>query len=135
VGEPRSWGEPHQWLEKAERFLGTGRLALRHRDYESAVSRAYYAVLGALNAVVPQLADVDSHRGSLQQAARWNRRYTGLRAAGVLRGRRDLHGSLERLWEWRNLADYELAKTSRERALEALGFAERVVMAAKEWQQ
>lgn len=49
------------WLEKSDRFLRTGRQALTGGDYETAVSRAYYAVFHAVHALLGERQVIGSH--------------------------------------------------------------------------
>ncbi|MSQ15029.1 MAG: HEPN domain-containing protein [Dehalococcoidia bacterium] len=123
-------------IEKAERFLSTARLLLRERDYESCVSRAYYALFHAACALVLdeqfELRRV-SHVEIIRQVIRWNNARTRLRSVGSL-GSRDtnLNQSLTVLLRWRNEADYELGTANAERAQDCVRFAEQMLQAIKE---
>ncbi len=119
-------------LEKAERFLRTAQQALRDGDYESCVSRAYYAVFHAVHALLDLDEPIRSHVELIRRCVEWNRRYTRLNTVGYLRGRTDLRSSLLALHRLRRDADYELGATSRQSAQDALEFAGRVLAVVKE---
>lgn len=119
-------------LEKAERFLRTAQRALRDGDYESAVSRAYYAVFHSIHALLNEPETRENHPEVIRRCVQSNRTYTQLNTAGNLEGREDLNGSLRGLHRWRNEADYQLGMTNRHRAQIALEWARHIVGVIKE---
>jgi uncharacterized protein (UPF0332 family) len=115
-------------LAKAQRYLGSSELLLRDGDVDSAVSRAYYAVLHAAKAMLmihghPEVEDWKTHPQVLNTCARENRRYTWFQDVRPLTGERDLQRSLFVLHALRDDADYEVDKITPAGAREALRFA------------
>jgi uncharacterized protein (UPF0332 family) len=54
------------FIEKAERFLRTAKHALNTRDYDSSVSRSYYAMFFMAEAVLlTKGLTVSSHKGAI----------------------------------------------------------------------
>ena len=119
-------------LEKAERFLRTARQALRDGDYESCVSRGYYAVFHAIHALLDREESIRSHVELIRRSVEWNRTYTQLERVGNLEGNDRLESSLRKLHRWRNDADYAVGLTTRDRAQRALSFSEQFQTAVKE---
>lgn len=63
--------EIKEFVEKAERFLTTAEHALRIGDYDTSVSRSYYAMYYLVQAVLlSQGLTVSSHKGALTLFAR-----------------------------------------------------------------
>lgn len=123
-------------MVKAERFIETARLALRGADYESCVSRAYYALFHSMCALVldeqDELKQI-SHEELIRQVIRWNNVRTRLREVGNLDSRHSsLNRSLTGLLRWRNEADYELETATIERARSSVQFVEQLLRVTKE---
>lgn len=119
-------------LEKADRYVETARNCLRESDFESSVSRAYYAVYHAIHALLDPKKPIGSHVELIRECVKWNRTYTRLERVGNLTGNDRLESSLRRLHRWRNDADYAVGFTTRDRAQRALSFSERFLTAVKE---
>ena len=101
---------------------------MREGDHESALSRAYYAVLHAGIALLvayglPEVTGWKTHAAILNTCAREDRRYTWFHGIRLLTGTRDLNRSLTILHAQREDADYELGKIGLIAAQEALRFA------------
>jgi uncharacterized protein (UPF0332 family) len=110
---------------------------MRNGDHESALSRAYYAVLHAAIAVLvaygrPEVEGWKTHAQILNTCAREDRRYTWFRGIRLLRGTRDLNRSLTILHAQREDADYELGKIGLIAAQEALRFAREFIGCVEE---
>ncbi|MFQ6014236.1 MAG: HEPN domain-containing protein [Anaerolineae bacterium] len=52
MSNPGTQQRIRQYLAKAQQVLDSGRLALEHHDYITAVNRAYYAIFYAANALL-----------------------------------------------------------------------------------
>ena len=122
-------------LEKADRFLQASNRALRAADYETAVSRAYYTVFHAIRALVSGLENVKSHRQVIDRCVQWNNRYTRLNGVANLFRYKSLQASLEGLYAWRLVADYDIEGVDTERAQEAVVYAHRFLARIKEVQR
>jgi len=115
-------------LAKARRYLRSAELLLRDGDLDSAVSRAYYAVLHAAKALLmiyghPEVEGWKTHASMLNLLAREDRRFTWFRGIQPLSGERDLQRSLTALHAQRQDADYEVGEISAMVAQGALSFA------------
>ncbi len=124
-------GDP-RWLAKGSVFLSTAGQAYRDDDFDSCVSRSYYAVFYAINALIPEALAYSSHVAVFNLCSSWNRTHTALDAVGVLRGQRNLHRSLKELHEWREDADYRIGEIDGQKAQSALRFATRFVDGVRE---
>lgn len=121
------------WLEKAQRTLRTARRALRDGDYDSCVSRTYYAVLQAIAGLLfSEKGRLPSHPEMIRRVVAWDRVHTRLGAASLLTGRRNLSDSLKTLQELRAEADYQPAAVVEGRAREATLFAGEFVRIVEE---
>ncbi len=123
-------------IEKADRFLRTAQQALQGQDYESCISRAYYAVFHSMCTLVLDESDAPqriSREVIIQELIRWNATSPRLRFAGTLDNRHvNLRQSLAGLFRWRNEADYEYGTATLERARRSVQFAERLLQTTKE---
>lgn len=107
-------------------------MCLREADYDSSISRAFYAVFHSLNALL-DIEEEISHPELIRQAIQWNRSHTQLRRAGALdRRHTDLGDSLEGIRRWRTEADYDLEAGTIERAQNSARFAEQMLQVVKE---
>jgi uncharacterized protein (UPF0332 family) len=114
-------------LAKVHRYIRSAELLLRDGDHESALARAYYAVLHAAIALLvayglPEVEGWKTHAQILNTCAREDRCYTWFRGIRLLRGTKDLNRSLTILHAQREDADYELGKIGLIAAHEALRF-------------
>ncbi len=112
-----------QMLSKAERSLAAARRHLVERDYDFAVSRAYYAVFYALEAVLltRELA-FSKHSGVI---AAFNREFV---RTGVFPAR--FSKQISRLFRERQIGDYSFGvEVSPERAREDVEIAAGIVRA------
>jgi uncharacterized protein (UPF0332 family) len=101
---------------------------MRDGDHESALSRAYYAVLHAAIALLvayglPEVEGWKTHVQVLNTCAREDRRYTWFHGIRFLRGTGGLQRSLAALHAQRDDADYDIGKITPTGAQEALRFA------------
>lgn len=88
-----------QLLQRAERYLKSADLLLRDGDHESSISRSYYAMFFAAQAVLlTRELSFSSHKGVLSAFGKHFIK-TGLLA-------RDLGRELNRAFEKRQLGDY-----------------------------
>ncbi len=113
-------------IRKAARFRDAGDEALQTGDYETAVSRAYYAAYhGAVAFLMannrPQAETWRTHARVISECISvGTKRTTWLRAVRL--PRMDFADSLNTLYNWREEADYTLQMPSRDRARRALDF-------------
>jgi uncharacterized protein (UPF0332 family) len=123
------------WLDKAEQYLESATLLLDIGDYDSCVSRAYYAARYLCLYLLEQEGlNVDRHWqhntvvGTTIARARnkqWLRRI-------IMAGQADFAQSLNRLLGLRGDADYDRNEVSARHAQRALSFAEALRQAVKE---
>ncbi|HET7080369.1 MAG TPA: HEPN domain-containing protein [Chloroflexia bacterium] len=123
------------WLDKAERYLESATLLHAAGDYDSCVSRAYYAARYLCLYLLEQEGlNVDRHwqHGTIvgttiarARNKRWLRRIT-------MAGRADFAQSLNYLLELRGAADYGRNEVTARQAQRALAFAEALRQAVKE---
>jgi len=107
-------------LAKAERFLQAASRAFEADDFETAVSRAYYAAYHSVIAVLESRAGVSRRRWDHSQLQAAFRREFG--AKGFLFSIRD-SGDFDKLYEDRLIADYERLEFRRAAAANALTIA------------
>lgn len=114
-------------MRKAGRFRVAAESAFEDQDYETCVSRCYYAAFHAAIAVLmahgrPEAEQWESHDTVINQCitlgTKRNKWFVGLR----LRGAKDFAQSFHRLYNLRLEADYRTAPIDRRRANEALHF-------------
>jgi uncharacterized protein (UPF0332 family) len=123
------------WLDKAERYLESATLLHAAGDYDSCVSRAYYAARYLCLYLLEQEGlNVDRHwqHGTIVGTTiarapnkRWLRRIT-------MAGRSDFAQSLNYLLELRGAADYGRNEVTARQAQRALAFTEALRQAVKE---
>jgi uncharacterized protein (UPF0332 family) len=110
---------------------------VRHGDHESALSRAYYAMLHAAIALLvayglPEVEGWKIHVQVLNTCAREDRRYTWFHGIRFLRGAGGLQRSLAALHAQRDDADYDIGKITPTGAQEALRFAREFIRRVEE---
>jgi len=126
---------PRTWLEKADRYLASAQLLLEADDYESAVSRAYYAARYAaihlfLARQVPW-REGWKHKMIKDRMIEQARRLLWLRAVKIQS--LTFGESWAQLLENRSIADYDLGDRITERvAQRSYVFAQAVVQTIKE---
>lgn len=101
---------------------------MRRDDYDTTVSRSYYAVLHALKALTLTAEQARTHNGTIQSIALTSE----LASTGVLRDARSVIASVQRLYTWRQEADYSASVMEVGRATDAMAFAERLVAVVEE---
>jgi uncharacterized protein (UPF0332 family) len=124
-------------LAKIHRYIRSAELLIRDGDHESALSRAYYAVLHAAIALLvayglPEAEGWKTHVQVLHTCAREDRRYTWFYGIRFLRGTGGLQRSLAALHAQRDDADYDIGKTTPAGAQEALRFAREFIRRVEE---
>jgi uncharacterized protein (UPF0332 family) len=123
------------WLDKAERYLATAQLLLELGDYESSLSRAYYAVrYTCLHFLQQEGMPVDrywKHHSVIGEVIQRARQRQWLRAL-VISGQPTFARSLDKLLELREMADYDLSMARERDAQRALHFAQTLYGAVKE---
>jgi hypothetical protein len=107
-------------LRKAERFMTAATRAFQASDYETAVSRAYYAYHAVIAVVEAQQGSRPSWAHRLHEYARGS---SGLQA---------LRAELVGLYAIRVVADYEERLITREQAMSALVVGRRVNETARD---
>jgi len=115
------------WRKRSDRLLRSARLLLEDGDVESAVSRAYYAMFFAAEALLARLGlSFSSHHAVIGAFGR------EFAKAGRLPV--ELHRFLIDAVEARNLGDYQVRSGLVEKtAAQHIESAERFVEAAAEW--
>lgn len=122
-----------RWLAKAERFLDTARNCRRDGDLDGCVSRAQYAILHTILALVPEVRPYHSYTGIADYfSGHWTTEHSEFKDVGTLDNERNLYHSLMKLRDWREDADYKLGETVEVRADNALSFTSRFIEKAKE---
>ncbi len=108
-------------IERANRYLSSAQLLLDTGDYESSVSRTYYAMLYSVQAVLlTKNLSFSSHKGVISTFGEYFIK-TGIFS-------RDLGRELNRTFEKRQLGDYtHTFVISREEAAQLLGTGEQFV--------
>ena len=123
-----------RWLDKAERFLTTAQICRRDGDLEGCVSRAQYAVLHTIFALVPEIRHYHSYTGIADYfSGRWTTLHSEFMPVGTLEDERNLYTSLTKFRGWREDADYHLGETDDTRANKALDFATKFIGKAREF--
>ena len=125
---------PHTWLEKADRYLASAELLLADEDYESAVSRAYYAArYGAIHLFLARGVPWQArwtHKTIQDRMIEQARRLLWLRA--VQMQSLTFGQSWMQLLENRSIADYEISGRITERiARRSFIFAQAFIQAVK----
>ena len=129
---------PEERVAKAEKSLETAQWALDNNDYDSCVSRAYYAVFHACLALLLAYGrPLSLERGSwttiFNEFVRFTTRENSwFREIRDRAGSRDLHSSLLRLVSVREDADYRVGSVNLETARVEIQFARQIVEAVKE---
>jgi hypothetical protein len=108
-------GTSQDRLAKVQRYIRSAEILMRDGDHESALSRAYYAVLHAAIALLvayglPEAEGWKTHVQVLNTCAREDRRYTWFHGIRLMRGTGGLQRSLAALHAQRDDADYDIAK-------------------------
>lgn len=116
---------------KAGRFRAAAEEALDGGDFETCLSRAYYAVLHAAIVLLIHIGKPEAGNWGRQQIFNefvrlTTRRRAWLRSLRMLE-KRDFAGSLDSLYNLREKADYGLIYPSRREAREAVNFCGRIV--------
>jgi uncharacterized protein (UPF0332 family) len=124
-------------LAKVQRYIRSAELLMQDGDHESALSRAYYAVLHAALARLmvyglPEAAGWKTHVQILNTCAREDRRYTWFHGIRFLRGTGGRQRSLAALHAQRDDADYDIGKITPAGAQEALRFAREFITRVEE---
>ena len=123
-------------IRKAARFRDAAEGALGAGDYETTVSRAYYAAYhGAVAFLMangnPEAEAWRSHARVISQCVSLGtKRNTWLR--GVTMPQKDFSDSLNTLYNWREEADYSVQTIPRDRARRALDFVKEFLIAAND---
>jgi uncharacterized protein (UPF0332 family) len=119
--------EVESLMARAEKYLRSAGLLLREEDYESCVSRAYYAMLYAAEAaLLTKGLTFSSHRGVV---AGFGEQFV---ISGVMP--REMGKALHRAFEKRQLSDYEYTFViTREEADEILQEAQQFVGAIHDY--
>jgi len=127
--------EPRIWLDKAERYLVSAQLLLNDEDYDSAVSRAYYASrYAAIHLLVARRVGWQAawqHRTIGDKMAEQARNLVWLRSI-LMSGQTTFTNSWTQLLDYRSRADYELGRINERIANRSLAFAQSFVDAVKE---
>ncbi|MFQ6121223.1 MAG: HEPN domain-containing protein [Methanosarcinales archaeon] len=115
-------------LQKAYKFIETANIGFRNKDYDSCVSRCYYAMFHASIAVLEKLGIVQ---------AKWS--HTALRntfGKEIVMERRmfstEISGYLKETYDLRLLGDYKIEAISKIRANDALEMANEFLNKIKE---
>ena len=113
--------EAQALLERAEKYINSCRLLIDAEDFESAVSRAYYAMFYAAEAVLLSRGlSFSSHRGVISSF--------GEHFVKTGKFQKEMGRELNRAFEMRQLGDYEYTFViSREEAEMLLTAAEQFV--------
>lgn len=121
--------EVHSLIDRAERYLATAELLVEKGDYESCVSRAYYAMFYCAEAaLLTKGMSVSSHKGVISA---FGEHFIKTRVFSKELGR-----ELNRAFDRRQLADYEFKLvTSKEKARESVGHCRTFVRAVSEYLQ
>lgn len=115
-------------LLKAERFLRTAHLALRDGDYDSAASRAYYAVYHAFVCLLDLGADIRQERWDhIDLLARFSQEFCKRRGLFSTNDYRDV----TRLQEMRLFGDYQYGFVGQKQAEWAVSRATSLIEKAK----
>ena len=114
-------------IRKAARFRDAGDAALQSGDYETAVSRAYYAAYhGAVAFLMdnnkPEAETWRTHTQVISECIRIGTRRTNWLREIRLLPRIDFAESFNTLYDWREQADYSPQIPSREKARRARDF-------------
>ena len=94
--------EAHSLIDRARRYVASAELLLREGDYESSVSRAYYAMFFCAEAVLlTEGMSFSSHKGVISA---FGQHFV---KTGVFS--RELGRELNRAFDLRQIADYEFS--------------------------
>jgi len=124
-------------MRKAGRFRSAAEGALELEDYETCVSRCYYAAFHAATALLmahgrPDAEGWRAHQTVIGECIRLGTRRNKWLVGVRMSGRKDFAASLRELYTLRLEADYSSGITDGRRAREAFDFAGEFLIAVNE---